>query len=57
VILPFVDERKFLTVARLVLPLHEVAVEPLHAVAKLLHATAGPIASGASPTKTSCLRV
>jgi hypothetical protein len=57
-------------VAQLVLHLHEVAAEPPHATAEAaadpavaestiepLHATADPIAAGATPTKTSCLCV
>jgi hypothetical protein len=60
--LSFVDERQFLTVIQLVLPLPEsiVAAEPLHSVAAAaepLHSVvdyaADSAAAGAAPTETS----
>jgi hypothetical protein len=61
VTLPFVDERYFLTMIQLVLPLHAVGdratvVEP---AADPAPAVAGPApaATGATSTETSCLCV
>jgi hypothetical protein len=52
--LVFVDERLFLTVMQLVLPLHETATE---SVIEPLHAAVDPATASAAPTKTSSLCV
>jgi hypothetical protein len=61
VTLPFIDERYFLTVTQLVLPLHEVAADP---ATEPLHTIVDPVAVKsiveplrAALTKTSCLCV